>query len=243
MWTSAGTLGNGLIYNSGTSIGIGTTSPQGTIGFPNGGQSIAWGAGPYTKLYDNGNIHYWTDDVTDYESAATGTGAQWYWIAGQSTTGTGGTTWMTLTNNTLTLAGLASSQTNLVTASSTGVLGVISGCPSGYTVYNNGNTRLCMLTISTSYEWNDAQNYCNTQSGGDLCTYMQVTKACAAGFLLTSTYNGYWLSDHSGDDNFIYDNGTTGTNNCSVDAGSNFDGSRGRTSTGGAFCCIEFATH
>jgi hypothetical protein len=110
-FTGANTIGNGIMYDNGSAIGIGTTAPMGTVGFVNNGSNIAWGAGPYTSIYDNANVHYWTDDATFYESGATGTGASFNWLAGQSVTGTGGTSWMYLNNAKLGIGTTAPSNT------------------------------------------------------------------------------------------------------------------------------------
>jgi len=123
-FTGTNTIGNsGVVYETGSYIGINYTSPVGAIGFNNSGtNNIAWGSGPFTSVYDNSNIHYWTDDVTNYESGATGTGAQFYWVAGRTATGTGGSTWMTLTNGQL---GIGTSPTHPLDVS--GVINTSSG--------------------------------------------------------------------------------------------------------------------
>ncbi len=110
-FTGSNTIGNSsVIYESGSTLGINNTSSlTGALSFGTSGtNNLAWGSGPYTSIYDNGNIHYWTDDVTNYESQATGTSAQWYWKAGVTSSGSGGSTWMTLTNSTLTVNGTTS---------------------------------------------------------------------------------------------------------------------------------------
>ena len=102
-FTGANTVGSsGVIYETGSTIGINTTTTSGAISFATSGtNNISWGAGPYTSIYDNGNVHYYTDDATNFESGATGTSAKFSWNAGVTATGTGGSTWMTLTNGLL----------------------------------------------------------------------------------------------------------------------------------------------
>ena len=128
-----------------------------------------------------------------------------------------------------------------VYADAIGQLQKHTACPSPYTTYTTGIVRLCFMTNSTARQWNDAEVYCNSQSGGDICTFMQLTRACNAGFLLNA-YNNYWMGDHSSDDSFMYVNANTNFGNCSLDANNNFDGEHGRTNTGGVFCCIEYTS-
>jgi hypothetical protein len=255
-FTGTNTIGSSsVIYESGTAIGINNTSPTGAgISFTTSGggttNNIAWGAGPYSSIYDNANIHYWTDDVTNFESGSTGSSAVWNWVAGQTKTGTGGSNVMSLSNGALTVNNLAQTVQRPVIATTGGVLTTAPSCPSGYTAYNSTYKTLCLMTASSStagntssFYWPAAELYCNGQSGGDLCSFAQVTRACAAGYTL-GNFSGYWLMDKSGDDTFIYDN-TNSTGNCSVGNGlNNFDGVWNRTTNGlGAFCCIEYDTH
>ena len=142
-FTGANTVGSSsVVYETGSTLGINTTSTSGAISFATSGtNNITWGAGPYTSIYDNGNIHYYTDDATNFESGATGTGASWTWSAGRSATGTGGSTWMTLTNSllgigtspiaTLDVLGGASARTG--TAPTTPAVYFTAALPSGQT--------------------------------------------------------------------------------------------------------------
>ncbi|MGE0637005.1 MAG: beta strand repeat-containing protein, partial [Bacteroidia bacterium] len=88
------------LYGMGGNIGIGTTSVPGKLSFAANGADINWG-NTFTKIYDSGNIHYWTDDVTNYESGAATATAEWNWIDGQTSAGASGTTRMQLKNGNL----------------------------------------------------------------------------------------------------------------------------------------------
>jgi hypothetical protein len=245
----AGTVSDLFTVQDNGNIGIGTTSPQEPLEISKAATDIlkitstSGGGGNFSNIV----FTTYTGTGIGARIGAVDDGSFGAHLSFQTTnTGTANSTTTTermriANSGTVQIENLGSSQTNLVTATSTGVLGVISGCPSGYTAYNTGNTRLCML-VSTSGggTWPVSETWCNSQSGGDLCTFMQLTKACAAGYSLTVT--SYWLGDKSGDDNFIYVN-TANIGNCAT-GNNNFDGSTGRTtSMTGAFCCIEFATH
>jgi hypothetical protein len=75
---------------------------SGNIYFPNNGTGLIWGSN-YSKIYDNANLHIFTDDVTNFESG-NGSGP-FYWRTGVSNSGTGGTTRMTLTGPDLSVTG------------------------------------------------------------------------------------------------------------------------------------------
>ena len=141
----------------------GCTAPQGAIGFntntTSGPNNIAWGGGPYTSIYDNGNVHYYTDDATNYESGATGTSAVWTWAAGRSTTGTGGSAWMTLYNSNLGIGN-----------STPGYQLTLGGTGANFGVENTAT--FAAKNTSGTYEnylwprWSDNATYLNYGSGG-----------------------------------------------------------------------------
>jgi hypothetical protein len=70
-WTGGTSLGNSIIYDDGTNIGVGMSWPQGKIGLNNDGSAITWGYG-YSKIYDNADLHIYTDDNMHFD---TGNGA------------------------------------------------------------------------------------------------------------------------------------------------------------------------
>lgn len=74
----------------------------GNLYFPNNGNGIIWGVN-YSKIYDNSNLHIYTDDVTYFESNS-GSGP-FYWRTGVSSSGSGGTTRMTLSGADLSVTG------------------------------------------------------------------------------------------------------------------------------------------
>jgi len=86
---------------------------SGNITFANDGHGIIWGT-TYSKLYDNGSLHFYTDDSTYFDSAGTGAVASWVWTAGASSSASG-STWMALTNQILTVTGQINA-TNEITA-------------------------------------------------------------------------------------------------------------------------------
>ena len=68
-----------------------TINSSGGVGFKNDGTGVGWGGSAYpggfvSHIYDNGNVHYWTDDQTNFESGASGSGATWYWNGGANST-------------------------------------------------------------------------------------------------------------------------------------------------------------
>ena len=144
-FTGSNTIGNsGVIYESGSSIGINTTSTVGAISFlTSGTNNITWGSGPYSEIYDNGNIHYYTDDQTNFESGSTGASAKWYWTVGQNTAGnaSGATNWMALINGQLGI-GISNPAASLHVLGSAGY-GIALDAPSGsqaYMLYNGGSS-------------------------------------------------------------------------------------------------------
>lgn len=142
--TSTQSAGGVKTWTSNAGFG-GCTSPQAGIGFntntTSGSNNIGWGTGsgsPFTSIYDDGNIHYWTDDATYYDSKSTGTSASWTWSAGQTNATTasntsGATPWMTLTNGYL---GIGTASTTLANYLS---LGNTSNSASTYMTFSSGN--------------------------------------------------------------------------------------------------------
>jgi hypothetical protein len=56
------TVSSGIVNNGGTSQG------NNAISFGTGaGANINWGSGPFSQIYDDGNLHIWTDDVTFFD--------------------------------------------------------------------------------------------------------------------------------------------------------------------------------
>jgi hypothetical protein len=65
-----------MFIQPGGNVGIGNSNPTGRLGFVNDGSGIAWGnaagAGPYSKIYDSGDLHIWTDDTTHFDNNSAG---------------------------------------------------------------------------------------------------------------------------------------------------------------------------
>lgn len=49
-------------------VGIGTTNPKGRLSLNSNGDGIVWGNGPYSKIYDNADLHIWTDDNLHFDN-------------------------------------------------------------------------------------------------------------------------------------------------------------------------------
>jgi hypothetical protein len=61
---------NRLAITNGGKVGIGTSDPKGHLGFgtaADGTDDIAWGSGPYSRIYDSGDLHLYTDDNLHFD--------------------------------------------------------------------------------------------------------------------------------------------------------------------------------
>lgn len=74
--------------------------------FPTTGYGVSWATltgGTYgntaSRIYDNGNLRFWTDDETHFDSYATGGTSVWKFNTGASATGSGATTLFTLSGD------------------------------------------------------------------------------------------------------------------------------------------------
>jgi hypothetical protein len=75
-WNSSGMLGNSLLFDNGSGIGIGTTYVQGKISFEQDGSSVTWGNIPNgitSRIFDNNNLHIETDDYLYFDDKNLGT--------------------------------------------------------------------------------------------------------------------------------------------------------------------------
>ena len=150
---------------SGTSV-VSVLNSTGGVGFKNDGTGVGWGSSAFpggfvSHVYDNGNLHIWTDDQTNFESAASGSSATWYWTAGASSTSGGGSTYMRLVSNNLYLGGTFYDDANnayYLKPSSTSVLNnlTVNGTLSAavFTANNlgNGPVSYTHLTLPTNRE-------------------------------------------------------------------------------------------
>lgn len=137
-------------------------------------------------------------------------------------------------NTSTAVANISNSGNGPVFANSSGQLLKFNGTPTGYSCYDVGINRVCAHYNSTARTWPNSESYCNTMSGGSICFYVQLRKACAAGFGLST--NTAWLADHPGDDAFM----TTNGNDCSNFDGGTANGISGGGNNRGTYCCIEF---
>lgn len=112
---------------------LNTVNFTGFAQFQNNGSGIGWGpstpGNTVSRMHDNGNLHIYTDDQTNFESGATGASATWYWNAGAAVATGGGTTYMRLVSNNLYLGGTYYDDAN------TGYYLKLSG----YSNFNQGN--------------------------------------------------------------------------------------------------------
>jgi len=108
----------------------------------------------------------------------------------------------------------------------------IGACPAGYTTVNLLRSTLCVRREVFTTTWVGAQDRCNNvNSGGQLCTYAQLRRACANGG--PAPIGGGWLADRTADDEAVITNG----GDCN-----NFDGTSGalnQTQTA-MYCCLEW---
>jgi hypothetical protein len=130
---------------------------------------------------------------------------------------------------------LAGAGSRVVYADANGTLSAGAGkpCPAvnfetAYT-FDFTHTRLCIYSESFNNNWNLKSNDCiNFYQGAQMCTHQQVRRACALGMPVLANK---WLADLSSDDAHFRTNGT----GCD-----NFDGTAGRGSSYGVYCCLEF---
>ena len=115
-----------------------------------------------------------------------------------------------------------------VYADNSGQLVKSTACPAGFSKYDVGLMRICILANGTVDTWYNKEVYCESQSGSSICTYRQATKACVLGF---STSSGYWMADAAGDDVELVTNGSGCTN---------FEGTDSKTNNHGVYCCMEY---
>lgn len=97
-----------MYLNPNGNLGIGTGNPTERLdvnghvkatGRIAAGSFVFNGREAFTKIYEDGNIHYWTDDHTKYESSTTD--GSFDWKIGVNNTGAGGTSVMKLQGNKL----------------------------------------------------------------------------------------------------------------------------------------------
>jgi hypothetical protein len=109
----------------------------------------------------------------------------------------------------------------------------VAACPTGYTMYANGRTSLCVYQDAFTSSWNNGSQWCDSLFGGaKLCTHSQLRFACLHGLTITANY---WLADLVADDSHAHTNGS----DCN-----NFDGASARgTALSGSYCCLEFPSY
>jgi hypothetical protein len=89
---------------------------------------------------------------------------------------------------------------------------------------------ICIYAEAFNSNWNQKSNDCiNFYQGAKICTIQQVRMACATGNI--AVLANRWLGDSVSDDNYFRTNGT----DCN-----NFDGTAGRGTSYGVYCCLEF---
>jgi microcystin-dependent protein len=64
--------GTGVTSKVGTGSVVLSDSPSvtGTWNFPASGAGISWGSGPYSRIYDSGDLHIFTDDTMHFDNTA-----------------------------------------------------------------------------------------------------------------------------------------------------------------------------
>ena len=178
----------------------------------------------------NGSIYYYaTNSSTDYAMLTGGTG--WMYvgvpttITGEFSDGTGGVYEI---DTSLSIGG---------TATITGKLDVTGtlerdndDCPSGEigSVENEG-ARLCVYSVTGSYDWYAGAYQCFHQHGADMCSMAEFRRALAQN-IPTNANTDYWLKDRvNWDDAVIINNAT---NNEDFDGTADADNEKS-----GAYCC------